>query len=453
MEELKEWINKNMFRSDGALNAKKCRKEWFKKYEKINIYQKICNRTDFLDKYDNLKFSERLWYVLNNISEPVLCGYSECNNKVDFFSVNEGYRYDFCCHSHAQLSEKVQEKIRQTRMKRYGVTHHFKKEKFVNKFRKTVKEKYGVENPSQADEVKEKKRQTCRQNFGVDYSLQSKKVREKGKETLQEKYGVENAMKNNEIKEKSRRTRLNDEFEKKINKDNKLTEEVLLLFDKEDFQGVNRNHQLYCTLCEQKFKGTLDNPRCYNCYPSSNTSKGEKEVYYFLNGLLNCKVKENDWNVLEDMELDVFVPSKNFAVEFNGLYYHSEEYSNKDKKYHLKKMEKCQEENIHLVQIFEDEWKFEKNVVKSKLKYLLDKEFELNFLPQIYLNGSKFVGYVDKRWNIFSDHFQKNGFEHIENISPTKWGVTDKKRLKIFDDNQVKFTLWDCGYSKYIYKN
>lgn len=60
------------------------------------------------------------------------------------------------------------------------------------KMKQTSLKKYGVEHPFQAEEVKDKIKQTNLEKYGVYYSLQSEEVREKGKQTNLEKYGHEN---------------------------------------------------------------------------------------------------------------------------------------------------------------------------------------------------------------------------------------------------------------------
>lgn len=40
IKELKNWLKENFFRTDGALNAKKCRAEWFEKYGHPNKLKK-----------------------------------------------------------------------------------------------------------------------------------------------------------------------------------------------------------------------------------------------------------------------------------------------------------------------------------------------------------------------------------------------------------------------------
>lgn len=70
-------------------------------------------------------------------------------------------------------------------------------------------------------------------------------------------------------------------------------------------------------------------------------------------------------------ELDIFVPSHNFAIEFNGLYWHSA--NKRDTLLHLSKTEECEQNRIRLMHIFEDEWIKKKNVVKSRIKEVLGK--------------------------------------------------------------------------------
>lgn len=70
------------------------------------------------------------------------------------------------------------------------------------------------------------------------------------------------------------------------------------------------------------------------------------------------------------VEIDVAVPSKNIGFEFNGLYGQSEAMG-KGPLYHVSKTEKCAEEGIRLIHIFEDEWVLSQEKVKSKICHLL----------------------------------------------------------------------------------
>jgi hypothetical protein len=67
--------------------------------------------------------------------------------------------------------------------------------------------------------------------------------------------------------------------------------------------------------------------------------------------------------------LDIYIPYHNIAFEFDGLYWHNELY--KDANYHLNKTELCEEKGIKLIHIFEDEWTYKQDIVKSRVKNLL----------------------------------------------------------------------------------
>lgn len=78
----------------------------------------------------------------------------------------------------------------------------------------------------------------------------------------------------------------------------------------------------------------------------------------------------NDRKTLNGNELDIYIPDKNIAIEYDGLYWHSE--IKKDKGYHLRKTEDCEKQGIRLLHIFEDEWLYKNNIVRSILNNSLD---------------------------------------------------------------------------------
>lgn len=52
----------------------------------------------------------------------------------------------------------------------------------------------------------------------------------------------------------------------------------------------------------------------------------------------------NDRQVLKPAELDIYVPSKKLAIEYDGMYWHSDEF--KDATYHVKKTDECEKSGI-----------------------------------------------------------------------------------------------------------
>lgn len=114
--------------------------------------------------------------------------------------------------------------------------------------------------------------------------------------------------------------------------------------------------------------------------------------------------------ILNGKELDIFIPSHNLAIEYNGNLWHSENYG-KDKKYHLNKLDECNKKGVKLVQIFEDEYMLHKDIVLSKLKHLLKLDYELK-----KMQGRKcYVEVIDKA--IGDDFFEKNHIQGTTNCS------------------------------------
>jgi hypothetical protein len=115
-------------------------------------------------------------------------------------------------------------------------------------------------------------------------------------------------------------------------------------------------------------------PICYHCHPPiKNRSVLENDLYNFIKSITQDEIHQNDKLILENKnELDLYIPDKKIALEFNGNYWHSEIAGNKNKEYHIYKTINCENKNIHLIQIFEDEWINKKNIIQEKLKIIFN---------------------------------------------------------------------------------
>lgn len=107
---------------------------------------------------------------------------------------------------------------------------------------------------------------------------------------------------------------------------------------------------------------------CPKC--SANVSKKEIEVREFIRSIYKNKIITNSKSIIDNYELDIYLPDINFAVEYNGLYWHCE---NKkiDKNYHLNKTLNCDKKGINLFHLFEDDWINRNEIVKSMLRNLI----------------------------------------------------------------------------------
>ncbi len=136
-----------------------------------------------------------------------------------------------------------------------------------------------------------------------------------------------------------------------------------------DYNGYRNLLRIRCkcgNIFERKCDNTINRSDFYCSHCSSNISNLEKEVVNFVKSL-NVIIVENTRKIINPYELDIYIPEHNLAIEFNGLYWHSE-LQGKGSDYHLMKTELCEEKGIQLLHIFESEWLNKKDIVKSIIK-------------------------------------------------------------------------------------
>jgi len=161
---------------------------------------------------------------------------------------------------------------------------------------------------------------------------------------------------------------------------------------------------------EQKPREHIQGKGCSKC--STFNTKSEKEIVDFIKTELKINnIIENDRKILNGKELDIYLPEHNLAIEFNGIYYHSNVFVNKN--YHLNKTEECEKQGIQLLHIFEDEWIYKSDIVKSIIKNKLGltenkvygrkceiKEINNNDLIRNFLDNNHIQGFVGSKYKI-----------------------------------------------------
>lgn len=103
----------------------------------------------------------------------------------------------------------------------------------------------------------------------------------------------------------------------------------------------------------------------------------ESELKNYIKSL-NINFQENNRKIISK-ELDIYIPEKNLAIEFNGTFWHSEKYKD-DKKYHYWKSLECGKQNIHLIHVWEHLWNNsnKQDVIKSIIKQYLGLNQNIN---------------------------------------------------------------------------
>ena len=105
-----------------------------------------------------------------------------------------------------------------------------------------------------------------------------------------------------------------------------------------------------------------------NSLLSKGTSKQEISLSNTVQLLLpGEKILHNDRTILEGHELDIYVPSRHLAIEFDGLYWHSSA-KGKDRFYHLQKSVECEKKGIRLLHVWSNDWELRKPLVIDTIK-------------------------------------------------------------------------------------
>lgn len=172
------------------------------------------------------------------------------------------------------------------------------------------------------------------------------------------------------------------------------------------------------TICNYNFYYRTNNTNkictiCNDIGTSYNSSLKEKD---FIMNNYNGDVLTNIRNVISPYEIDIYLPDLKLAFEFNGLYWHSELY--KDTNYHYLKSKMCEEIGIQLIHIWEDDWVFKNEIIKSMIlnklnmsdkvyarkciiKEVTDTKLVRKFLDNNHIQG--FVGSKVKLGLFFND--------------------------------------------------
>jgi hypothetical protein len=349
-------------------------RNWRECHPLINpIYNDIVKLTHFL--CPSCKLNERFYCILNNIESPVKC--QTCKtNIVKYTHKLNGYK-PYCSHKCSAINEKTKNKAKQTCLKKYG-KHPQQIKEIRLKAKQTCLKKYGTEYATQSLVFKENRNKTCLKKYGTKEYASSQKFQDnvktyvkKYKQTCISKYGVENPQQSNELKLKWKHTRLKN-FYKKIKK--QITDYELLVNENHIYTGCKTIYNWKCKKCNNIFEHDLRDgkrPICRICYPAPK-SVPQNEIYNYINNLnIEQIITQNTKSIIKNFELDIYIPSKKIAIEFNGNYWHSEIAGHKDRQYHLNKTELCKKSGIQLIHIFEDEWINKQQIVKNRLKHIL----------------------------------------------------------------------------------
>ena len=360
-----------------------------------NLKQNILLFKEINTKYPNIfKNITEIIYLMNHSIDEKFC---YCGNKNSFRGLKYGYA-KYCSNKCAANSKEFKQHYEDTLYKRYGVrklSHtSFMQEKFKDpewgkKCRqnqlKTFQKRTGYLHPSLCPESNEKRKKTMQERYNVDHHWMSKDPKLNGSKTRLEKYGYYNSFNMPEVKQKAIIARKNPQWIEKVlitrNKNKKI------IFEKKHkhFEDYNEKFFRDNFIKDGKFdiKACCDyfniieswcncKKREFNIIePNKNEQnfKLQKEVFDYIKSIYNGEILFNTHKIIYPLEIDIYIPEKKIGIEFNGAYWHSIRY--KDKDYHYKKSLLAKEKDIELIHIWEDQWLYQKDLIKSIIKVRL----------------------------------------------------------------------------------
>lgn len=121
------------------------------------------------------------------------------------------------------------------------------------------------------------------------------------------------------------------------------------------------------------YKSTVNNHilRASGC-PKCSKSAAELELHRWISKLLpEVEIVSGDRSVLADHELDIYIPSRKLAIEYCGIYWHSQDKLGRN--YHAAKQQSAADIGVRLVTVFDAEWRNrnKKPVIQGRIRSAL----------------------------------------------------------------------------------
>lgn len=388
--------------------SEKTKKTKLERYGDENYHNKEKERKTKLEKYGDEHYSNPEKRKKTNLKKYGV--EVATKNK----TVSEKISRTWHRKTHDELLEFVK-KVEDTKIERYGNPHYVNGEK--------ASETWKSKSDDEMNEISEKRKQTMIEKYGVKHPAQNEEVKNKIKE-----YEVQK-IKFAKLQNLFSVTEMANKFDKDI-----TTIALVLKKLKIHIIKIKSDNRLYISqsdisILEDYFAKT----------EMSGTSYSEKQVSEFIKSICDYEVIENSKEIIPPKELDIYVPQKNLAIEFNGLHWHNELHA--DRNYHLNKTIACNEKGIDLIHIFEDDWKNRREIVESMIasrlgiykrkifarkcecRIINDKEWMKSFFNENHLQGytncDVFVGLFHNDELVQCMGINKKGF-HDGNIELTR---------------------------------
>ena len=306
--------------------------------------------------------SERFYCWVNKLTEIPKCPY--CGKFRRFEGMTEGY-FPTCgskqCRSAGIAAGNRSEK------------RNFSEQ--VRKMKETYKERTGYEHNMQNPEFKKQYFEDYKKKHNGELcGVTSKLAIENRKKIFDEKYNgnIRSALTEGAIRKfgsLSNMAKLNNRNigEEKREKSNA---ELMMRIEQMGYTFVNFVSEniltIRCNRCSSEFDisrqsinvhyRNKDFEFCHKCDYKQMTfrSKFEEDLLDYVKSIYEGDIETNVKYRFDGMECDIFIPELKIGIEANGVYWHTEQY--KEKNSHIEKKKKLHEKGCSLIQIWDDDW-------------------------------------------------------------------------------------------------
>ena len=366
-------------------SGKMCKESYVSK-NFVKEYEFIIQKIDI-----DIPFKEKVYLVLNDIKKPI-CKNPNCKNPVKFKNSTIGY-LDYCSNKCIGSDPNIIELKKIKSIEKFGTKTPAESDLIKEKIKKTNNNKYGGNSPMSSDDIKSKSKRTLMKNWGVENPSKSQDIQKKRIESFKEsdykesykrtsldRYGTTHPWMNSDVHKKTI-----DLFYK--NYKQRIVDNIdLNKFKFIDFEmGDKTNLKFHCESCRNEFNILTyqfyyriknNNNICTKCYPiSESLSIDQIEVLNFIKENYDGEIVSNIKNIINPYEIDIYLPNLKLGFEFNGVFWHSNKFKNKE--YHLNKYKKSVDNGIKLCTIWEDDWTLKREICES---FILNKISKSNRL-------------------------------------------------------------------------
>lgn len=364
----------NVVTAKGQIN-KQAQRMLTSKYQ--DLLADILQLTNFLEYEADIR--DRIFCIMNNVTAQPRCRVCGAITK---FNKQKNRFNQYCPNNVGSVScsmadEDVRARYTDTLVERYGVTTPLQSSEIEAKRRATMLERYGVTHYAQTDAGKVMLKQYVANNRD--------ELTQKRMATVESRYGRKHFA----------QTVLSDEVYNVLNNKETLTD-MLKDFSKTDIAahlGVHFN--LVHRACKRA--GITYTP------PKKAMSSHQHALTKLVVERYKGPILMDAKSIIPPYELDIYLPDLNLAIEYNGIFFHSEG-RGRTRNYHSDKLKMCKQKGIRLIQVWSNEWLQKPEIVKSRIASALGT------LDRVYARKCTIVDVATAEERLFLDHNHMQGY-------------------------------------------